>query len=49
MKSADRKKRKLKIRVPTPKPTQFHSTPKGERGYDRKRVKKEYAYLKRIS
>jgi hypothetical protein len=25
-----RKKPKLKIRIPTPKPTRFHSTPKGK-------------------
>ncbi len=48
MKSGGRKKPKLKIRIPTPGPTRFHSTPKGERGYDRKRVKKDYAYLRRI-
>ena len=27
-----RKRPKLKIRIPTPKPTRFHSTPKGEKG-----------------
>ena len=48
MKSGGQKKPKLKIRIPTPRPTRFHSTPKGERGYDRKRVKKDYAYLRRI-
>jgi hypothetical protein len=48
MKSAGRKKPKLKIRVPIPKPTRFHSTPKGEKGYDRKRSEKEFAFLKRI-
>ena len=48
MKSAGRKKPKLKIRIPTPKPTRFHSPPKGEKGYDRKRAKKEYSFLKRI-
>jgi hypothetical protein len=48
MKSAGRNKPRLKIRIPTPKPTRFHSTPKGERGYDRKRAQKEYSFLKRI-
>lgn len=48
MRSAGRKKIKLKIRIPTPKPTRFHSTPKGEKGYDRKRAKLEYTSLKRI-
>ncbi|MBP1719607.1 MAG: hypothetical protein H6Q43_3045 [Deltaproteobacteria bacterium] len=48
MKPGGRKKPKLKIRIPTPNPTRFHSTPKGEKGYDRKRAKKEYALLKRI-
>ena len=43
-----RKKPKLKIRIPIPKPTRFHSTPKGEKGYDRKRVKREDIDLKRI-
>ena len=42
------KKAKLKIRIPTPKPTRFHSTPKGEKGYDRKRVKREDMNLRRI-
>jgi hypothetical protein len=48
MKQRLRKKPKLKVRIPTPKPTRFHSTPKGEKGYDRKRAKKEYTLLKRI-
>jgi hypothetical protein len=48
MKSAGRNKPGLKIRIPTPKPTRFHSTPKGEKGYDRKRAQKEYSFLKRI-
>jgi hypothetical protein len=48
MKSAGRNKPRLKIRIPTPKPTRFHSTPKGEKGYDRKRAQKEYSFLKSI-
>ncbi len=48
MKSAGRNKPRLKIRIPTPKPTRFHSTSKGEKGYDRKRAQKEYSFLKRI-
>jgi len=43
-----RKRPKLKIRIPTPKPTRFHSTPKGEKGYNRKRVKREDIDLRRI-
>jgi len=31
-------KPKLKVRIPTPKPTRFHSTPKGKKGYNRKRA-----------
>jgi hypothetical protein len=46
MKPRGRKKPKLKIRIPTPKPTRFHSTPKGKKGYDRKRAKEEYGFLK---
>lgn len=38
----------IKIRIPTPKPTKFHSSPKGAKGYDRKRAKEEFAFLKRI-
>ena len=43
-----RKKLKLKIRIPVPGPTRFHSTPKGKKGYDRKRARQEYASLRRI-
>ncbi len=48
MKPRGRKKPKLKIRIPTPKPTRFHSTFKGKKGYDRKRDQKEYFFLRRI-
>jgi|GEM_PF-4259560 len=41
-------KPKLKVRIPTPKPSRFHSTPKGKKGYDRKRLKRENTYLKKI-
>ncbi len=42
-----RKKIKPKIRIPVPRPTRFHSTPKGKKGYDRKRAKEDYSYLRR--
>lgn len=48
MKPKGRKRPKLKIRIPTPKPTRFHSTPKGEKGYDRKRIKREDRDLRKI-
>jgi hypothetical protein len=41
-------KSKLKVRIPIPKPTRFHSTLKGKKGYDRKRLKRENAFLRRI-
>jgi hypothetical protein len=41
-------KPKPKIRIPVPKPTRFHSTPKGEKGYNRKRLKRENAFLGRM-
>ncbi len=38
----------LKIRIPTPKPTKFHSSRKGAKGYDRAKAKAELIFLKRI-
>lgn len=36
---------KLKVRIPIPRPTRFHSTLKGKKGYNRKRLKREDVFL----
>lgn len=44
------KKNKLspKIRIPTPRPTKFHSSRKGAKGYERAKAKEELIYLRKI-
>jgi hypothetical protein len=42
-----RGKTKLKLRIPIGRPTRFHSTPKGRKGYDRRRARRELAQLRR--
>jgi hypothetical protein len=40
-------KPKLKLRIPVGRPTRFHSTRKGKKGYDRRRARRELRLLGR--
>jgi hypothetical protein len=42
-----RAKPKLKLRIPVGRPTRFHSSRKGKKGYDRRRAQRELNLLRR--
>jgi hypothetical protein len=43
----NRLKPRLKLRIPVGRPTRFHSTRKGKKGYDRRQARQELVLLRR--